>query len=54
VRQQGVKPETKKVGKSQKNQHGTGTNASTTACTAANNGTPSSPKTKAEKSSKLI
>ncbi|KHN07827.1 B3 domain-containing transcription factor ABI3 [Glycine soja] len=29
VRQQGVKPETKKVGKSQKNQHGTGTNAST-------------------------
>nr|BAD42433.1 ABI-3 homolog [Psophocarpus tetragonolobus] len=52
VRQQGVKPETKKGGKSQKNQHGT--NASTTAGTAANNGTQSSTKPKAEKSSKLI
>ncbi|XP_020228576.1 B3 domain-containing transcription factor ABI3 isoform X2 [Cajanus cajan] len=47
VRQQGLKPETKKAGKSQKNQHGT--NAATTAVTAANNGTPSSPKQKAEK-----
>ncbi|KAK7338855.1 hypothetical protein VNO77_19489 [Canavalia gladiata] len=47
VRQQGVKAESKKGGKSQKNQHGT--NAATTAGTAANNGTPSSPKSKAEK-----
>ncbi|KAL2336679.1 hypothetical protein Fmac_011125 [Flemingia macrophylla] len=47
VRQQSVKPETKKAGKSQKNQQ---TNASTTAGgTGANNGTPSSPKQKAEK-----
>jgi len=47
VRQQGVKPETKKAGKSQKNQ--TGTNASNTAGTAANNGRSSPPKPKAEK-----
>ncbi|CAJ1797872.1 unnamed protein product [Sphenostylis stenocarpa] len=47
VRQQGVKPETKKAGKSQKNQHGT--HASNTAGTAANNGRSSSPKPKAEK-----
>ncbi|ESW12546.1 hypothetical protein PHAVU_008G122100 [Phaseolus vulgaris] len=47
VRQQGVKPETKKAGKSQKNQHGT--NASNTAGTAANNGRSSPPKPKAEK-----
>ncbi|KAK7293015.1 hypothetical protein RJT34_15875 [Clitoria ternatea] len=47
VRQQGVKAETKKAGKSQKNQHGT--NAATTAGNVANNGTPSSPKQKAEK-----
>ncbi|QCE11637.1 RAV-like factor [Vigna unguiculata] len=47
VRQQGVKPETKKAGKSQKNQNGT--NASNTAGTAANNGRSSPPKPKAEK-----
>ncbi|TKY66067.1 B3 domain-containing transcription factor ABI3 [Spatholobus suberectus] len=51
VRQQGVKPETRKAGKSQKNQHGT--NAATTAGTAANNATLSFPKPKAE-NSKLI
>ncbi|XP_061375388.1 B3 domain-containing transcription factor ABI3 [Gastrolobium bilobum] len=47
VRQQGAKPETKKAGKSQKNQHGN--NAATTAGAGANNGTPSSPKQKNEK-----
>lgn len=47
VRQQGVKPETKKAGKSQKNQNGT--NASNPAGTAANNGRSSPPKPKAEK-----
>lgn len=53
VRQQGGKPETKKAGKSQKNQHGT--NAATTAGTVANNGTPSSLKPKTDnKTSKII
>lgn len=51
VRQQGAKPETKKAGKSQKNQHGN--NAATTAGAAAiNNCTPSSPKQKNEKLAK--
>jgi len=47
VRQQAAKPETKKVGKLQKTQHGT--NASNTAGTAANNGRSSPPKPKAER-----
>ncbi|KAK7255875.1 hypothetical protein RIF29_29300 [Crotalaria pallida] len=51
VRQQGTKTETKKAGKSQKNQHGN--NAATTAGSGAiNNGTPSSPKQKNEKLAK--
>jgi hypothetical protein len=45
VRQQGTKPEAKKSGKSQKNQHGN--NASNSVGTAVdNNGMPSSPKRK--------
>jgi len=44
--QQGTKPEAKKAGKSQKNQHGNNAAANSVGTAMDNNGTPSSPKRK--------